>query len=82
MKQITYWKAKIREAKKALESAVRAELPLGCTISYKHGKHDILGVVIEHGLFCDDIKVRGNTGAEYWINLWRVEQCVDMELLS
>ncbi len=83
MKQINYWKAKIREANNALEAAVRAELPLGSTIMYKQGKHTILANVIDHGCFCTKrIKVRGDSGKEYGINTWRVKQCVNMELLS
>lgn len=73
MKQIDYWKTKIREANNALGVAVIAEIPLGSTILYKQGKHTILAVVIDHGYFpATRIKVQGESGKEYWINTWRV----------
>ena len=67
-----------KDALHARESAGSAEIiagrmafPVGATVQWMHGDSPLTGVVIKHG-FETRVKVRGVTGAEYWIYAHRI----------
>jgi hypothetical protein len=75
MDRIRFWQQKISEATHALRAATKEELPVGSVVEYSHGRNKIQAEIIYdngHG----DLKVRGKSGREYWIDVDRVERKV------
>ena len=59
---------RIRELRKLAAASLEKQFPVGTEISYRHGDCVRHAEVIELYGFGLRIKVRGVTGAEYWID--------------
>lgn len=56
--------------------AARKRYPVGSTVVYTHGEHDIRAVVESHGdqwgLNVPRVRVVGMTGRVYWLDVMRI----------
>lgn len=43
--------------------------PVGSAVHWTHGDYNRIGTVLDHQKWCHSVKVKGATGAEYWIDL-------------
>ena len=56
-----------------MSAAIVDELPVGTEISYEHGDNEIIATVVyQLPRSAFDIKVCGQTGREYWIDVARI----------
>lgn len=69
---IDFWRTEVRGAQKSLDAAVKRELPIGCWVTYTHGKHTIKVQVVEHNIYSDRLTVRNEKGKEYHLDHWRI----------
>ena len=73
IKKILAARAAIKAAEAALSAAIVEELPVGADISYEHGDNEIIATVVYRpDRLSTNIKVRGQTGREYWIDVARI----------
>jgi hypothetical protein len=80
MHRIHFWRKKVREAAHSLHAAMLAELPVGTSVEYLLGDHTITVIVIAHGSvqrLDPNLKVRGKSGKEYWIDLSRITRIAE-----
>ena len=64
--------AERRQAESRYEVAVKKAFPVGSNIhSGKHGRGIVAAEVIAHG-YGDRLKIRSQTGAEYWVTAYHV----------
>lgn len=47
----------------------RKVFPVGSTVLWTHGDFNRTGTVVDHAKWGGRVKVKGATGAEYWIDL-------------
>ncbi|KKL72921.1 hypothetical protein LCGC14_2080050 [marine sediment metagenome] len=56
-----------RETKEAF-ALMRQAFPIGSQVLWSHGLHERTAIVVEHNPYFDNLRVRGVTGKEYWVD--------------
>lgn len=78
MKNINYWRTKVREAEAALNAAEQIDLPVGTKVSYLHGNNEIVVRIVEHNRAGSYVKVANiKTGYEYLLDYDRFHRVID-----